>query len=155
MFKYNIALSIFFALLAGGIYCYCTTLPPGMSGEAGPAYWPSFLAVVLFILAVTLLAETLWKRRSERRRDGPPPAEAAPIDYASPGMRRLYAMLGALALFSVTLKLVGFLVAAAVFIPVGMAILGEKRPLVLGVFTLAVPATVYALFFLILGIKLP
>ncbi len=154
MYRYNIALSIFFACVAGYIYHETLSFPPGMSGEAGPAYWPSFLSVVLFLLAVALFIETLWKNRATARRDPDAPREK-PLDFSSPGMRRLYAMLAALAVFSATLYFFGFLPAAGIFVLCGMIIFGERRSLVLGAFTVAVPAMVYVLFTIILGIDLP
>jgi hypothetical protein len=160
VFVFDIASAAVVVAGAVAVILYGASLPApdSFSSGFGPGYWPSFLGYILLALGLALLAETLMKMRLERRRaaageavEKPPP----PIDFASPGLRCIYALFGILGVFVVLLIHLRFLAATVFLVPACMRLLGEKRLPVLAAMTAGVPVAVYLVFVRLLGVTLP
>ncbi len=158
VFVFDILASVVILAVSVFVILYSGRMPPALSSEIGPGYWPGFLGYVLFVLGLVLLGETLWKKRiaGRKRANGvtceiPP----SPIDFFSPGMIGVYKLLGIFAGFVVLLYYTSFLVSTVFLVPCCMRLLGEKRLSILAVTTACVPVAVYVIFVRILGITLP
>ena len=148
MRKYNIGISVLLCCLSGAIFYWSEAFKNegNSTDQLGPAFWPRTLAVVFIILAAVLAVQTAfrWKALADR-----------PIDFKSPGLRRVYLMCAILLVFCVLLKLIGFYVAAVFMIPACMFVLGEKRPQYLAAITVGILAAVYVIFGLLLNLPMP
>ena len=162
MFVLNYISAIIVVL--GAIFVIITAgrMPPALSGNMGPGYWPSFLGYCLLVLGIALFIETLLKKRSAARSAaaGEQVNTQSPINFTSPGMKDVYALFAILVLFIgiMYIKVLpwgNFLAATFVFVPCVMRLLGEKRYGILSLFTISVPIAVYVIFVRILGISLP
>lgn len=70
-------------------------------------------------------------------------------------MKRIYILIGLLALFCLLLKLFGFYVAIIYLIPSVMFLLGERRPLVLIGLTAGIVVFIVIVFVMLLQLKMP
>ena len=84
--KYNYIVSVIMLALSGYIFYETGTYDIGTSFQKNPAIWPQFLAAALALLSVALIVETLFTRSAE--------SGEAVIDWKSPGMKKVYIMLG-------------------------------------------------------------
>lgn len=148
MKKYNIGMSILLIALSALMIRSSLQSGAAVQGTAmGPGVWPMILSIAMIVLAVILLVQTLFRAQ--------PAGEAKPIDFASAGMKRIYIMIGLLALFCLLLKLFGFYIAIAYLIPSVMFLLGERRPLVLIALTVGIIVFIVIVFVMLLQLKMP
>lgn len=148
MKKYNIGISVFLILLSALMIRSSLQSGAAVQGTAmGPGVWPMILSVAMILLSVILIIQTLVRPRPEN--------EEKPIDFRSPGMKRIYILIGLLALFCLLLKLFGFYVAIAYLIPSVMFLLGERRPAMLIGLTVGIIIFIVVVFVLLLKLKMP
>lgn len=159
MFPYNILSSLGFAVVSIWVLVESYGFPKNDMSTVHPGSWPSFLGWVLLILSMLLFAETLVKRRIAKRQEAAGEAyqadEPAPFNFRSKGIIYVYVLCGIFAVFSLVMHFVNFTVATLILIPSCMYLLGEKRPWMLAVVTVAMPIVVHVIFVRILGIQLP
>lgn len=97
MKKYNIGISVVLVLLSVLIIRSSLQSGAAVQGTAmGPGVWPMILGVAMILLSIVLIVQTLVRPRPE--------GEGKPIDFRSPGMKRIYILIGLLALFCLLLK---------------------------------------------------
>lgn len=155
MKKYNIGLAVLFILIGLAMFVNAGTLPAAESG-IGSGFWPQLLSVVLIVLSALLIIQSLsLKKRPATEQDEAFDPEEPPIDFKSPGMRRVLIACGILAVFCGIMYLVGFLIASAFLIPAIMLLMGQRRPVILAGVTAGVLVAVYVIFVLILKLPLP
>ena len=151
MKKYNYIVSAVMAAVAGFIFYETSSYKIGKTWQKNPAMWPHLLAILLLILAVALVIETILKKETaeEKERSGPV------IDWKSPGMTRVYIMVGLMLGFCLLMKLVGMLLALLVLIPCIELLMGCKSKLMLIVLPVALVLFCYVFFVVIMKITLP
>ncbi len=148
MKKYNIGISVVLILLSALMIRSSLQSGAAVQGTAmGPGVWPMILSVAMILLSVILIIQTLVRPRPE--------GEEKPIDFRSPGMKRIYILIGLLALFCLLLKLFGFYIAIIYLIPSVMFLLGERRPLVLIGLTAGIVVFIFIVFVMLLQLKMP
>ena len=96
------------------------------------------------LLAVLLLIQSL------RDHSG-----AASPFVMSLGLKRVLIGIVIMLVFCVLLKLFGFIIASVFMIPAIMALMGERRPLVLAGVTAGVLVFIYVVFAMVLNLPLP
>ena len=132
---------------SGYIFYETSTYDIGMSFQKNPAIWPQFLAAALALLSVALIVETLFTRSAES-------AESV-IDWKSPGMKKVYIMLGLLVVFVVLLKIFGMLIALLLLIPAIEWVMGCRSKVMLAALPVGLVAFVYVFFVVIMKLTLP
>lgn len=148
MKKYNIGISVVLILLSALMIRSSLQSGAAVQGTAmGPGVWPMILSMAMILLSVILIIQTLVRPRPE--------GEEKPIDFRSPGMKRIYILIGLLALFCLLLKLFGFYIAIIYLIPSVMFLLGERRPLVLIGLTAGIVVFIFIVFVMLLQLKMP
>jgi membrane protease YdiL (CAAX protease family) len=147
MKKWNYAISAIVTVLGSIIIYLAAGLPLSTgTGDPGAGFWPSMLGVLLIILAIILTITTLVKRKD---------LEKIPVILNQVANRRVYIMMGVIVAFLFVMKFLGFYIAAFVFIPTTMLVMGErskKKMLLVSVLTLA---AIYIVFELVLKTKMP
>ncbi len=152
MRKYNMGLSFVFALVGGATIYFSKGLKT-MEEGLGAGDWPRFLGIILvFLSAVMLIQAIIQMRKKPDSAEGDP---EPPIRFRSIGMKRVYMVIAILIVFCLVLKWVGFYIACAFLLPLIMAVIGERRPLVLIVVTGGVILAIYIIFGLLLHTSLP
>ena len=133
-----------FALIAYGVKLGSTVLIPGYSmgvpARMGPAFFPFWLGVILFVLGV-IIAVTGFRHSG--------PADGFPKFHWKPN----FFVLGAIVLFGIILKWTGVLIAGIIL--VFIACLGShdfqpRRAVILGVFL-----SIFCALVFVFGLKLP
>ncbi|MCD8224341.1 MAG: tripartite tricarboxylate transporter TctB family protein [Clostridiales bacterium] len=144
-----------FILVLGAVCLYLYAMlgmenpAAGAEAELGAAFWPRAVLVLLIImLAVNFVLD--W-RRMKRVGLG----IAGSFDIGEFLESRPFAGMILVACLVVGLPYVGFLPACFVFLIAGGILVGEKRPVVLFLFSLAVTVVLYVLFQGLLGVNLP
>lgn len=143
MKKYNIGISVILILISAAMLVSAKSMPLA-DGVMGAGSWPAFLAVIMIVLSLALLAQSLMDR-SEK--EGP--------FQMGPGLKRVLAATGVMVVFCVLLKFLGFMIAAAFMVPAVMRVMSEKRIWMLAVVTVGVLASVYLIFAVALHLPLP
>ena len=147
MKKYNYIVSVIMLAFSGYIFYETSTYDIGTSFQKNPAIWPQFLAAALALLSVALIVETLFTRSAES-------AEAV-INWKSPGMKKVYIMLGLLVVFVVLLKIFGMLIALFLLIPAIEWVMGCRNRVMLIALPVGLVAFVYVFFVVIMKLTLP
>ena len=143
----NIAGSL--ALIAFGIaYGFLTTGIPErtLPNTPGPPFFPRILTVCLLTLSVAWLIQSVRGKSDEI-----PPGEMA----ATGGRGRRGAGLLAFLLYLMVLPYLGFPLSTPPLFAVLMWVFGERRPVAICAYSLAVPLFFYVLFKLLFRIQLP
>ena len=148
MKKYNYIVSAVMAAIAGYIFYETSSYKIGKTWQKNPTMWPRFLAVLLLILAAALVIETILSKDPEKNRKDV-------IQWKSPGMLRVYIMVGMMIGFCLLMKLVGMLLALLVLIPCIELLMGCKSKLMLVVLPVALVLFCYVFFVVIMKITLP
>ena len=141
--KYNIGISIVLLLVSVAMFFGASKMPT-VDGPMGAGTWPKILAVCMSLLAVLLLIQSL------RDHSG-----AASPFVMSLGLKRVLIGIVIMLVFCVLLKLFGFIIASVFMIPAIMALMGERRPLVLAGVTAGVLVFIYVVFAMVLNLPLP
>lgn len=134
--KVELPMPIFFILLSLSMLCYCTLIP------RQEAIFLVIISVVILAAAVPLLIATLK-------------FELCNVDLEDVDLRKVFIMLGALALYALCLKTVGYVASTlslGVFI---VRLLGYKSWGKNLIFCIVVTALVFFVFRIILGVPLP
>lgn len=148
MKKYNIGISALLIVLSVLVIRSSLQSDAAVQGTAmGPGVWPTILSIVMILLSVVLIVQTLVRPRPE--------GEEKPIDFTSSGMKRIYILIGLLALFCLLIKLFGFYVAIVYLIPSVMFLLGERRPAMLIGLTAGIVVFIVIVFVVLLQLKMP
>lgn len=143
MKKYNIGICIFLIIMSAAMF-FSTSQMPSVDGGMGAGTWPKVLSVCMILLAVALMVQSL-RDHSDKK---------APFEMG-PGLKRVLAGIGIMLVFCVLLKFFGFMIASAFMIPAIMALMKERRPLVLIGVTVGVLVFIYVIFSVALNLPIP
>jgi hypothetical protein len=135
--------------LFGGITAFLSLkMPIGTFRMAGSGLFPLCLGILLMVLSLLFLFNLLFaKSRSPRK-----PETATPPDVA---MKQMLLFLGASALATLCLNILGYPLTAFLLMVMLLRILGIKRPALLIGMPLLTAAASYILFIQFLKIPLP
>jgi len=148
MRKYNYIISVVMMAIAGYVFYETSGYKVGSSGQKNPAVWPQFLAVMLIVLSVALIVQTIFSKDPEMDRKDV-------IDWKSPGMKRVYIMVGMAAAFVVLMNVVGMLLALLIMIPCIELLMGCRSKLMLIALPVGLVAFCYLFFVVVMKITLP
>jgi len=146
MRKCNYILSVLVAAIAGYIYYLAEQFPAGAVDVLGAAFWPEILCKALFVLAAVLALATAF---------GGEHAQDAVTFFKTHDQLLVWMIVGAVAIFLVLIKLIGFLPAAAVFLPGAYLILGEGKILKIAALDLGLVIFIWLVFCQLLNVQLP
>lgn len=147
MKKYNYIISVVMLALSGFVFLQASQYEVGSSAQKNPAVWPLTLAAALAALSVALIIETLFSKDPEMK--------TSTINWASPGMKKVYIMLGLVVVFVVLMKLIGMLLALLLLIPAIELLMGCKNKVMLIAMPVGLVAFVYLFFVVIMKLTLP
>lgn len=137
-----------FLTLAVLLYRSTASYPVFVQGST--ANYVRFLALALGILCAADLLLSLWRQRSG---GGSPEDGDQPADRMN--LKRFWALLVLLALYSWALGPFGFFPASVVFLPIAMFAMGSRNLLSIGGTSVGVLAFVYLVFVTLLEVPLP
>nr|WP_272210307.1 tripartite tricarboxylate transporter TctB family protein [Marinicella sp. W31]MDC2876175.1 tripartite tricarboxylate transporter TctB family protein [Marinicella sp. W31] len=147
MKKYNVLVAGASVLLGLAIFWFSRGLTTiSADGVPGEAFWPHMIAWLLIGLGVLQLIEVIAF-----------PATNADRTVTLGGTGNLWAYLTAAVAFgfATLMTWAGFLIAGGVTMPIVMLIMGERRPLVIGLTTVAAIGVIWFFFVHIFNISLP
>lgn len=121
------------------------SISPG-TGDPGAGFWPLLLGALLLGLSILLFVVSFVSRKK---------LEENTFTLSLPANKRVYISIGLIIGFCVVLYLLGFYIAALIFIPIMMWILDEKRIKVIGLTTILTVGGIWLIFGLLLHIQLP
>jgi len=135
--------------LFGGITALLSLrMPIGTFRMAGSGLFPLCLGILLMLLSLLLLLNRLFAKSSSPRK----PEVATPADIA---MKQMLLFLGASALATLCLNVLGYPLTAFLLTVMLFRILGIQRPVLLMLVPLLIAAASYLLFIQFLKIPLP
>lgn len=140
---------------ASALWCWgaWTTIPSTYSGPVGARGFPLALGVLLGILALTVFLGAFRPDADDAQTNG-----ADGNDRAIPLMAEIWAIGVPVALLLVYVFLlwaIGFLLATATVVALGLLAINERRPAVLGGLVVGLSFGIYLIFGKVLGIYLP
>lgn len=135
------ALGVIILILSAG-------LGVGFKAEGGisAGTWPAIMGGIMTGAAVILLIMTLSNRKKY---------EEMEVTLKLPANKRVYVVMGVMAVYCVLLNILGIYISGVILIPVLMLILGERNKKKMAVVTVATLIGIFIIFNLILGTKLP
>ena len=147
MKKADVITSFVLLVLSGYVIRESWVMPPSATFGPGPGFLPLWLGVLLAALALILLVTT-WRRRATEK-DGQSPF---------PGGRALLSVgmvLLGLALYTVLMEWLGFLVDTFLFVSYLLGVVEKERWPMTFLTAVLTTAALYAIFQLLLTITLP
>jgi hypothetical protein len=127
---------------------------PGASSGMGPAGWPRIILSLMFLLGVILLIKELRILKSKKPADG----EKGPVSAAEdskPYSCRHWLAVGVIILLTLTVKLIGFPLAAMLFIAAMALVLGMRSWKIILCVTVIAGVALSLLFMNVLSLPLP
>lgn len=148
MKKCNYVISAVTAMLGVVIWLLSAKLGVGLKAEGGisTGTWPAIMGGIMIGAAVILLIMTLSNRKKY---------EEMEVALSLPANKRVYLVMGMMAIYCALLRLLGLYISGAVLIPSLMWVLGERDKKKMAIVTAATLIGIYVIFGLILGTKLP
>ena len=130
---------------------------PEIVGTPDAGFWPRIIAGLLIIFSGLAMWESIGNRKKEAaipESERPKPEDSE--SYDPQGKKRLYGTVAILFFYMIIgLNYLGFLLATIIFAPVLMIWLGNKKPIQIGVNSLAIVTTCYLVFCKFMMIPLP
>lgn len=114
------------------------TETPSAGSDPGPASYPLFVAGLMLLCSVLLLLGR---------------GKPKPLTWGD--MKRVVLVVASLFLYFALMSLIGFVLASIVFTLAALLLAGERRLLVLVLYSIGLSFAVYAVFSIFLGLPLP
>jgi putative tricarboxylic transport membrane protein len=136
----------FVVLTFSGLLWYLVEQIPEVKYRAiAPTFFPYVITVTLAILGVLLICEG-WRQ---------PEAPVFKVKITRKDAYRLILFLLMMLVYLKTVNILGFILTSIIFVALAEPLLGERRPHVVIMVALGVPAGLYVLFFKLLRVILP
>ena len=146
MRKWNFVIAAVMAALGAAVIGLSAKFPIELGvGDPGAGFWPTVLGAILILTAVLLLFVNLRHREREEKKTF---ALALPANFL------VYKFMGLTVAFCVAMYVLGLLIAALLFIPVAMYLLGARGKMILIIDVVFVVA-LYVVFVRLLHTPLP
>ena len=144
--NYDTGMALFFFVFSGFAYWQITELPTGFGeGVIGPSFFPAIVNTVIFLLGMVLFLRSIFRSANVKT------LIATPRDVVV----RMLAFLGLLFLYAFSYESLGFFVASALVMVLGLLLLGERRPLYLFLFPSCVIGLAWFGFAKLMKVALP
>ena len=148
MKKYNYGISALLILISLLIINNSLTMNAAVSGTAmGPGVWPIILSAIMILLSAVQILQTAFNKKE--------PGHAEPVEFKSPGMKRIYIAAGLIAVFCALLRLFGFYLSMVFLLSTVMYLLGERNKVKIAAITAGILAFIFVVFVLLLDLKMP
>lgn len=136
-------------VMAIAIFAFAASMTqnPGQIGHPGPGFFPGAVSVFMFAMGLLLLVKTLRAR--------PEPPEEGIVPSTKRDYIRVVILAVICAVYLETMDYFGFVFTTPPFCLLVALLLGERRPLVLALHCLLVPAAIYVSFQMLLSVPLP
>ncbi|TCT36322.1 tripartite tricarboxylate transporter TctB family protein [Martelella mediterranea] len=147
MKKYNVLVAAVSILLGLAIFWFSrglTTMSP--DGVPGEAFWPHMIAWLLIGLGILQLIEVFAFPAINAGRE---------VILGAPGNLWAYLTAAVAFGFATLMAWAGFVIGGVIIMPIVMLIMGERRPLIIGVTTVAAIGVIWFFFVHIFNISLP
>lgn len=146
MRKWNNVIAVIVAALGIAVIALSAKFPIELGvGDPGAGFWPTLLGAFLILTAIILFVDNI--RHKERE-------EAKTFALTLPANRLVYIFMGLTVLFCAAMYFLGLLIAALLFIPVAMYLLGARGKTVFIIDVVFVIA-LYVVFMRLLHTPLP
>ena len=147
MKRWNYIISVvMFAFALGVIFLSRSLHTPSKTGDPGADIWPLMLAGVLIFLACLLTVLTTVNSKKESQKT---------FALLSRANIQVYIFMGLTVLFCVLMYVFGIIIAALVFIPAAMRMLGIKSLKQMLIVDFIIVLSIYIIFQLLLKTPLP
>ena len=151
------AIELIVNLLLLGFSAFCffyvgSTMPKSAVNELGAEQWPQALLVIL-MLAICWNLYKFFKSHSRQEIAGA--FKSFPPDVLRFFKSKLFAGMAIVVIMALMYEPVGFMTTCLLFMVVYGLLLGERRPLVLGLSAVAITLILYVGFSVFLGVMLP
>ena len=147
MANYNFLVSILGMMIGAAIMNAASEFPLEFTENGpGPGFWPFALGAALTIAALVLLAYTITNRKelSEQL-----------VALTLPANKRVYVMMGIVAVYCGLISVLGFYPASALLIPATMKLMDFHDKKVIAMTTVCTIAFIYIIFSLLLHTQMP
>lgn len=146
MRKWNYIIAVVMAALGAAVIAINSKFPSEFGvGDPGAGFWPSLMGGLLILLAVLLAIMTTKNKEQDTQKT---------FALSTPGNLLVYKFMALTVAFCVVMYLLGLLVAALLFIPVTMYMLGARGKAVFIIDVIFV-AALYVVFVRMLHTPLP
>ena len=129
-------------------YYLSSQLPPGAPGQPGPSFFPKAVTLFIFAVALLLLVKSFIVR----------PADAGGSEFEVSGWKDYFRVFWAIVLsatYLYTMEGLGFILSTFGFCLVCLLILGERRPVVIGLLSTLLALIIFIVFKSFLSVPLP
>ncbi len=132
--------AVLFSALALYVIWECLSFPPGRGRVPGPALYPTAIAILMLLSAVSIAVNALRMT----------PGEDRAIGIFAADNRRVYLSMALLVVYVAAMYFVGFLTTSAAMLFGFIRWFGKYRPHVCALWAVGLSATVYCIFRFIL-----
>jgi len=136
-----LAISVFAYIYSSGLKAKLPTDP------LGPSAWPKCLSLALGFFSIILLLQGILTKKEN--------AKEEPFDFKSEGFLRVCKLCGVLIAFVALAYVVGIYIALVFMVPLTMYILGERKKMLMLIFTVSAVVFIFVVFKLLLMVPLP
>lgn len=146
MKKADLVTGFVLLVLAGYLIWEALDMPPSRTFGPGSGFLPFWLGVILAALSLILIVTASLRRRNEAE---------GPLFPGKEGLLTVVKVLGGLALFTILMETLGFIVNTFLFVAYLMGVVqreGRRSVLLTAVLT---TASLYIVFQVLLGVALP
>ena len=131
-----------FLTIVGFIFLMQAIKFPGKS-----VYFPTFVLLLLFILSIGLIGVGIYKTLMVRR---------GKKDLKNPEMKiKPFLVLGSIFVYIFCIDKIGFFVSSAIYLPCGMLLFGQRRPLLIIFSTIGLLVFIFWIFVIQMHIYMP
>ena len=146
MKKWNYVVAAFMAALGALVIAFSSKFPIKLgTGDPGAGFWPTLLGVILIALSVLLAVSTLRNKARE---------EGKSFALTLPGNLLVYQFMALTVGFCAAMYFLGLLIAAFIFLPIAMYMLGARGKIVF-IIDIIFVVMLYVVFVRILHTPLP
>jgi len=138
-------------VVSGGALLDASGFPRDVVMKIGPSFFPQMLAGLLLVLSLLLMMSSLSHVKPEEKTEAVEPFR---LSFDNGIVRAVLTVAGVI-VFCLVLQPVGFIITSLVFLVLMMALLGMRRPLLMGISSVLVTAGVYLVFEKLLALTLP
>lgn len=146
MKKWNNIIAVIVALLGAAVIALNSKFPIELGvGDPGAGFWPSLLGALLILLAVLLFINNIRNKEKET---------AKTFALTTPANMLTYKFMALTVAFCVVMYFLGLLVAAFLFVPIAMYMLGARGKIIFIIDVVFILA-LYVVFVKLLHTPLP
>lgn len=112
--------------------------------QLGPEFFPVLLSYCLIAVALALLLTAIFGKEQQEA-----------VNLTAQNVIHVLIIIGAFIAYYLLLKPLGFILSSALLVALSMYLLGCKKPVLIIIYSILMPAAVFALFYYALEVSLP